>query len=90
VTGTMRAARFDAAARALTVVDVPVPEPGPVAAVGALVPGWSPGVALLSSGRLDVPRSVSDVMPLEEVGRGVERLVSKEGDPVRLVVQPWT
>ena len=40
-------------------------------------------------GRLDVSGSVSDVLPLEDVGRGVERLRSKEGDPVRLVVQPW-
>jgi D-arabinose 1-dehydrogenase-like Zn-dependent alcohol dehydrogenase len=46
-------------------------------------------VALLASGRLDVSRSVSDLLPLEDVGRGVERLVSKDGDPVRLVVQPW-
>jgi len=47
-------------------------------------------VTLVELGRLDVSGSVSDVLPLEEVGRGVERLTSKEGDPVRLVVQPWT
>jgi hypothetical protein len=29
------------------------------------------------------------VLPLEDVGRGVERLTSKDGDPIRLVVQPW-
>jgi D-arabinose 1-dehydrogenase-like Zn-dependent alcohol dehydrogenase len=46
-------------------------------------------VALLASGRLDVSRSISDVLPLEDVARGVERLVSKQGDPVRLVVRPW-
>jgi D-arabinose 1-dehydrogenase-like Zn-dependent alcohol dehydrogenase len=45
-------------------------------------------VRLVSSGRLDVSRSISDVMPLSEVGRGVERLASKEGDPIRLVVAP--
>jgi D-arabinose 1-dehydrogenase-like Zn-dependent alcohol dehydrogenase len=45
-------------------------------------------VRLVASGRLDVSRSISDVMPLEEVGRGVERLASKEGDPIRLVVAP--
>ena len=28
-------------------------------------------------------------MPLEEVAAGVEQLQSKDGDPVRLVVQPW-
>lgn len=47
-------------------------------------------VSLVALGRLDVSGSVSDVLPLEDVGRGVERLRSKEGDPVRLVVQPWT
>jgi D-arabinose 1-dehydrogenase-like Zn-dependent alcohol dehydrogenase len=46
-------------------------------------------VALVASGRLDVSRSVSDVLPLEDVGRGVERLATKQGDPVRLLVQPW-
>ncbi len=46
-------------------------------------------VRLVELGRLDVSGSVSDVMPLEDVGKGVERLTSKEGDPVRLVVQPW-
>ncbi|MEU3345081.1 hypothetical protein ABZ723_08765 [Streptomyces sp. NPDC006700] len=43
---------------------------------------------LLASGRLDLSRSVSDVLPLEEVVRGVERLRAKEGNPVRLVVRP--
>jgi D-arabinose 1-dehydrogenase-like Zn-dependent alcohol dehydrogenase len=45
-------------------------------------------VRLVASGRLDVSRSISDVMPLEDVARGVERLESKEGDPIRLVVKP--
>jgi 2-desacetyl-2-hydroxyethyl bacteriochlorophyllide A dehydrogenase len=45
-------------------------------------------VRLVASGRLDVSRSISDVMPLEDVVRGVERLESKEGDPIRLVVAP--
>jgi D-arabinose 1-dehydrogenase-like Zn-dependent alcohol dehydrogenase len=45
-------------------------------------------VALVTSGRLDVSRSVSDVLPLEEVARGVERLARKEGNPIRLVVRP--
>lgn len=45
-------------------------------------------VRLVSSGRLDVSRSVSDLLPLEDVGHGVERLASKEGDPIRLVVTP--
>jgi D-arabinose 1-dehydrogenase-like Zn-dependent alcohol dehydrogenase len=45
-------------------------------------------VRFVATGRLDVSRSVSEVMPLEEVPRGVERLASKEGDPIRLVVTP--
>lgn len=45
-------------------------------------------VRFVASGRLDVSRSVSEVMPLEEVPRGVERLATKEGDPIRLVVAP--
>lgn len=46
-------------------------------------------VDLVRLGRLDVSGSVSALMPLEEVGAGVEQLRSKQGDPVRLVVQPW-
>ena len=46
-------------------------------------------VDLVRSGRLDVSGSVSGVMPLEEVAAGVEQLTSKQGNPVRLVVQPW-
>ena len=45
-------------------------------------------VTLLARGRLDLTRSISDVMPLEDVGEGVERLASKRGDPVRLIVRP--
>ncbi|MER6630376.1 zinc-binding dehydrogenase [Streptomyces sp. NPDC000987] len=43
---------------------------------------------LLAAGRLDLSRSVSEVLPLEEITRAVERLRTKEGDPVRLVVRP--
>jgi D-arabinose 1-dehydrogenase-like Zn-dependent alcohol dehydrogenase len=46
-------------------------------------------VDLVAAGRLDVSGSVSDLLPLEDVVSGVDRLVSKAGDPVRLVVQPW-
>ncbi len=45
-------------------------------------------VRLVASGRLDVSRSVSEVMPLEEVSRGVEQLSKKVGNPIRLVVTP--
>lgn len=43
---------------------------------------------LLAAGRLDLSRSVSGVLPLEDAGLGVERLRTKEGDPVRIVVTP--
>ncbi|MBP1686285.1 MAG: alcohol dehydrogenase [Deltaproteobacteria bacterium] len=45
-------------------------------------------VRLVASGRLDLSRSVSALVPLEEVARGVERLSKKEGNPIRLVVKP--
>jgi threonine dehydrogenase-like Zn-dependent dehydrogenase len=47
-------------------------------------------VQLVSTGRLDVSASVSATMPLEEVVAGVAQLQSKQGNPVRLVVEPWT
>jgi D-arabinose 1-dehydrogenase-like Zn-dependent alcohol dehydrogenase len=45
-------------------------------------------VDFVAGGRLDVSGSISDVMPLDDVVRGVERLANKEGDPIRLVVAP--
>ena len=45
-------------------------------------------IEFVASGRLDVSGSISDVMPLDDVVRGVERLATKEGDPIRLVVAP--
>jgi 2-desacetyl-2-hydroxyethyl bacteriochlorophyllide A dehydrogenase len=46
-------------------------------------------VQLVSTGRLDVSRSVSALLPLEDVTDGVQQLQDKRGNPVRLVVQPW-
>lgn len=43
---------------------------------------------LVGSGRLDLSRSISDLVPLEGVARGVERLSKKQGNPIRLVVKP--
>jgi len=43
---------------------------------------------LLASGRFDLSRSISEVLPLEEITQGVERLRTKEGNPVRIVVKP--
>lgn len=45
-------------------------------------------VALAASGRLDLSRSVSQVIPLEDVVAGVDALRRKEGNPVRIVVIP--
>lgn len=43
---------------------------------------------LVSRGRLDLSRSISDVVPLEDVARGIEKLERAEGDPIRILVQP--
>ena len=32
--------------------------------------------------------AAAEVMPLEQVARGVEQLAKKEGNPIRLVVAP--
>ncbi len=45
-------------------------------------------VTLLVRGRLDLSRSITDVLPLEDVAQGVDRLANKVGDPVRLIVRP--
>jgi threonine dehydrogenase-like Zn-dependent dehydrogenase len=43
-------------------------------------------LALMASGRLDVSASISGRLPLERVQEGLDRLDSKEGAPVRLLV----
>jgi threonine dehydrogenase-like Zn-dependent dehydrogenase len=45
-------------------------------------------VQLVADGRLDVSRSVSDVLALDDVADGIARLAAKTGDPIRLVVRP--
>lgn len=47
-------------------------------------------VRLVATGRLDVSGSVSGLLPLDDVAEGVRRLAGKQGNPVRLVVQPWS
>lgn len=47
-------------------------------------------VTLVRTGRLDISGSVSGLLPLDDVVAGVEKLRSKEGNPIRLVVQPWS
>jgi D-arabinose 1-dehydrogenase-like Zn-dependent alcohol dehydrogenase len=43
---------------------------------------------LLSSGRLDVSRSISDIVSLEDIRVGIEKLERQEGNPVRILVKP--
>lgn len=45
-------------------------------------------VKLTARGRIDFARSVSDVLPLSEAPKAVERLQHKEGNPIRLVLRP--
>ncbi|MFK0154760.1 zinc-binding dehydrogenase [Streptomyces sp. NPDC090493] len=45
-------------------------------------------VDLVGSGRLDFSRSITDVLPLEDAASAVERLHTKEGNPLRLILQP--
>jgi len=43
---------------------------------------------LVASGRLDLSRSISATLPLEQAADGVEALESKRGNPVRILVVP--
>jgi threonine dehydrogenase-like Zn-dependent dehydrogenase len=45
-------------------------------------------VALAKHGRLDLSRSISDHIPLAEADRAVQRLATKTGDPIRLILVP--
>jgi threonine dehydrogenase-like Zn-dependent dehydrogenase len=45
-------------------------------------------VRLIELGRLDLARSVSDTLPLTAAAEAVERLESKQGSPIRLVLIP--
>jgi D-arabinose 1-dehydrogenase-like Zn-dependent alcohol dehydrogenase len=43
---------------------------------------------LVAAGRLDLSRSISDVVALEDLGEGIRRLQEHEGNPIRILVQP--
>lgn len=43
---------------------------------------------LVSLGRLDLSRSVSEVVSLEELPLGIEKLERQDGNPIRILVQP--
>ncbi len=43
---------------------------------------------LVSLGRLDLSRSISEIVPLEDLSLGIEKLERKDGNPIRILVQP--
>jgi threonine dehydrogenase-like Zn-dependent dehydrogenase len=43
---------------------------------------------LVARGRLDLSRSISGVVSLEDVALGIERLEKQDGDPIRILVRP--
>jgi threonine dehydrogenase-like Zn-dependent dehydrogenase len=45
-------------------------------------------VDLVAAGRLDLSRSISEVVSLEDVGEGIRKLHEREGNPIRILVQP--
>jgi len=44
--------------------------------------------ALVSRGRLDVSRSISDIVSLEEIMIGIEKMERQDGNPIRILVKP--
>nr|WP_242423814.1 zinc-binding dehydrogenase [Frankia sp. EI5c] len=45
-------------------------------------------VDLVENGRLDFSRSITDVLPLAKASVAVQRMHTKEGNPLRLILQP--
>lgn len=45
-------------------------------------------ISLVAGGRLDLSGSVTDVIPLEAINDGLRRVFTREGDPIRIVVEP--
>lgn len=43
---------------------------------------------LVSTGRLDLSRSISDIVALEDIHRGIEMLERQQGNPIRILVKP--
>jgi 2-desacetyl-2-hydroxyethyl bacteriochlorophyllide A dehydrogenase len=43
---------------------------------------------LISLGRLDISRSISRIIGLEDIREGIEALENAEGNPIRILVQP--
>ena len=45
-------------------------------------------VRLVQTGRLDLSDSISDIVPLDDVVDAVDRLATKRGNPIRIVIRP--
>ncbi|MDH6137161.1 D-arabinose 1-dehydrogenase-like Zn-dependent alcohol dehydrogenase [Kitasatospora sp. MAA4] len=45
-------------------------------------------VTLATLGRLDLSRSVSEILPLAEAPEAVRRLATKQGNPIRIILRP--
>lgn len=45
-------------------------------------------LALIAAGRLDLSDSITARLPLSEINEGLWRLKRKEGDPIRIVIEP--
>lgn len=43
---------------------------------------------LVSLGRLDLSRSISEVVSLEDIAAGIDKLERQEGNPIRILVRP--
>lgn len=43
---------------------------------------------LVSTGRLDLSRSISDIVALEDIHRGIEMLERQQDNPIRILVKP--
>jgi D-arabinose 1-dehydrogenase-like Zn-dependent alcohol dehydrogenase len=43
---------------------------------------------LVSNGRLDISRSISEVVALEDLPLGIEKLERQDGNPIRILVKP--
>ncbi len=43
---------------------------------------------LVSLGRLDLSRSISEIVPLEDLPLGIEKLERRDGNPIRILVKP--
>jgi D-arabinose 1-dehydrogenase-like Zn-dependent alcohol dehydrogenase len=43
---------------------------------------------LVSHGRLDISRSISDIVSLEDIAEGIAKLERQDGNPIRILVKP--